>query len=430
MRACLLLAFATAPFAFAPAAADPTDSWPEFHGPNRDNQSTATGLLKQWPAGGPKLLWRASGLGKGYSSVAVAGGRAYTAGKVGEETYVFALDAAGQHQWKAANGRAWKADPKRMRYALRFDGARGTPTVDDGLVYHLGEHGRLAALDAKTGQEEWALDMFGRFGATCPKYGLCESVVIDAGRLICCPGGSKAYMVALDKKTGAVLWTNDEIPGPVGYCSPVIVDYAGRRMLVTMSAKAVVGVDVDTGALLWSHPHGNPRNNSATDPVFHNGRVYATCGYGGGSVMVKLRAEAGRIRPELQWATKALDNHHGGVVLLDGHIYGSGHNAKGWFCLDFETGEQKYCAKGLGKGSLTYADGMLYVLSERGAMGLVRPTPDGHEVVSRFSLPRGGAGAYWPHPVVCGGRLYVRHADQLFVYRVAAEPERQAVPLP
>lgn len=392
--------------------------WSQFHGPNRDNRSTETGLLKVWSEGGPKLLWTATGIGKGYSSVTVADSTVYTAGMVGKQTFVFAFDLGGKLKWKAANGASWQAT-KKMRWALRFAGSRATPTVHEGVIYHLSELGRLAVLDAHKGEEVWALDLFEQFGAECPKYGLCESVIIDGAKLICCPGGTKGYMVALDKKTGDLIWANMDVPGPVGYCSPIVVDFGEVRQVITLSAKVLFGVDVATGKLLWSVPHGNARNNSATDPIFHKGYVYASSGYGCGSVLVQLTPTDGGIKAEKVWANKLMDNHHGGVLLIDGHLYGTGHNAKGWFCLDFMTGEQKCHARG--KGSVTYADGMIYLLSERGLMSLVVPKPDAYEVVSSFKVPSGGEGAYWAHPVVCGGRLYLRHADHLLAYEIKAQ---------
>ena len=403
-------------FVLARSAA-PAD-WPQFHGPNQDNKSVETGLLKEWPEGGPKLLWTASGIGKGYSTVSVADGLIYTAGMTDNQTYVFAFDLEGKLRWKAANGESWSAE-KQMRWAIGYNGSRSTPTIHDGIAYHLGELGRLAALDAKTGQESWSEDLFQQFEAKCPKYGLAESVRIDGDKLICCPAGAKGYMVALEKKTGKLVWVNTELSDPVGYCSAIFADFAGLRQVVTMSAKAVFGVDVKTGKLLWQVPHTNERSNSATDPIFHDGYVYASTGYGAGSILIKLGAADSGVGAEKVWSSTLLDNHHGGVVLLDGYLYGSGHKAAGWFCLDLKTGEPKYQEPG--KGSLTYADGMLYCYDEKGLMELVESTPEARRVASSFQVPKGGEGAYWAHPVVCGGRLYVRHADNLYAYDIKAK---------
>ena len=412
------LAAVAATFFVSNGHAEQNLDWPEFHGPNRDNKSAETGLLKEWPAEGPRLLWTASGIGKGYTSVSIANGLICTAGTIEKQTFVFAFDAGGKLKWKAANGDSWQPS-ERMRWASKYDGARSTPTLHGGMVYHLSEMGRLAAFDGKSAREVWAVDLFREFGAESPKYGLCESVRIDGDRLICCPGGTKGYMVALDRKSGKRLWASPKMDATVGYCSVVIVDFGGFRQGITMSARDVFGVDASNGKLLWSVPFANDRNNNSTDVIFHEGYVLASTGYGKGCILVKLSEQNARVTAETVWSSNLLDNHHGGVILLDGHLYGSGHKSPGWFCLDFMTGEQKH--RETGKGSLTYADGMLYCLSEQGLMELVEPTPAARKVVSSFRVPSGGDGAYWAHPVVCGGRLYVRHADHLYAYDIEAK---------
>ena len=397
-------------------AGAPAVGWPSFHGPRRDNKSTETGFLKKWPAEGPRRLWTASGLGKGYSSVTIAGGLIYNSGMIEKTTYVFALDLNGREKWREPNGRSWEST---RRHAVAYGGARSTPTWDEGRVYHLGERGRLAVFEAKGGKELWHVDLFKKFSAETPKYGLTESVLIDGRRLICCPGGTKGYMVCLDKKTREVLWANTEIEGTVGYGSLVMADFGGFRQVLGVSSKVVFGVDIRTGKLLWSVEHGNRRQNNATDPIFHNGHVYAASGYGKGSVVVRLQPVRGGIKAETLWRNRLMDNHHGGVVLLDGHLYGSGHRSRGWACLEFAGGERTWNEPG--KGSLTYAEGMLYCLEEKGTMALVEVSPKKRRVVSSFPVPKGGAGLYWAHPVVCCGRLYVRHADKLFAYDIRAK---------
>ena len=393
--------------------------WPEFHGPHRDSKSNETALLTEWPSGGPRLLWTASGLGIGYSTVSIARGTIYTAGKSNDTTFVLAFDLAGRPKWRAANGRSWKAT-KRQRWAVAYSGARATPTVNDGLVYHLGELGRLAAYSADTGQEVWALNVVERFNVKLPQYGYAESVLIDGDLLVCYPGGVTGYMVALNKATGEVVWANRNIGDPASYCSPIVVQFGGFRQIITMTTVAMVGVDVRTGEELWRFDHGNKRGVNATTPIYQNGHVYATSGYGKGGVMVKLAAHNGRIKAEEVWRSNSLDNHHGGVVLVDGYLYGAGHHARGWHCLDFKTGEPRYSGKGVQKGSVAYADRMLYCLGEKGVLALVRATPEGQRIVSEFRVPEGGEGLYWAHPVICGGRLYIRHADRLYAYDISA----------
>jgi outer membrane protein assembly factor BamB len=395
------------------SAAGAVNSWPCFHGPTRDSKSTETGLLKKWPESGPKLAWEVSGLGERYSSVSIAGGHVYTAGTKDKQAYVFAFDINGKPVWKTGNGQAWETD---RSYAKAYTGSRGTPTYDDGVVYHLGETGLLAALDAMTGKELWALDIREKYAAPLPDYGFSESVLIDGDRLFCSPAGKKGFIVCLNKKTGALLWSTNGIKGTAAFNSPILADFKEYHILLSTSSEELFGVDAKSGKLLWSFPLKNARDNNIPDPIFYKEYVFASSGYGRGSLLLKLAFAGTTFSTSVVWDTKLMDNHHGGVVLLDGYLYGSGHESKGWFCLDFMTGKERW--KTSGKGSLVYADGMFYMLEEKGAMKLVRATSEKYDKVSSFNLPSGGKGMYWAHPVVCDGRLYVRHGDKLFVYEI------------
>ena len=390
--------------------------WPCFHGPRRDNLATDTGLMQSWPEGGPQLLWTGSGIGHGYSSVAIARDRILTAGMINKQTYVTALDLKGKVLWQRLNGQSWQASQEQP-WAVPHAGSRGTPTLDGETVCHLSELGRLAAFDLHTGQEQWHIDLPKTFRAKRPKYGFSESVLIDGNSLFCCPGGDGGYIVALEKSTGRTLWTNTGIDDPIGYCSPVLGSIEGVKQVITMSAKRVLSFDPDDGHLLWDYTFGNNRNNNATDVIVSNGLIYASSGYGAGGILLQpQRLANGEFSVKPIWTSELLDNHHGGVLLLKGHPYGAGHKAPGWFCLDFDTGRELWQAPG--KGSLTYADGRLYCLDEKGTMLLVRATSEKWDRISSFRLPSGGSGLYWAHPVVCGGRLYVRHSDQLFAYNL------------
>lgn len=391
-------------------------TWSSFHGPRRDNIAIATGLMQAWPQAGPELLWTASGIGHGYSSVSIAAGRIFTAGMIDRQTYVTAVDLTGKKLWQRLNGHSWQAS-ERQTWAMSYSGSRGTPTVDGKTVYHLSEMGRLTAFDARTGQEQWHVDVLKTFDAERPKYGLSESVLIHGDALFCCPGGAGGYVVALQKETGRTLWANTKIEDPVGYCSPVVAHIDGVEQIISMSAKRVFSFDPKDGQMLWDYPFGNERDNSATDVIVSGGRVYASTGYGGGSVLLQPQRQAnGDFSVTAVWTSELLDNHHGGVLLLNDQLYGAGHESRGWFCLDFSTGRKRWQAPG--KGSLTYADDRLYCLDEKGTMTLVKATDDKWEDAGSFRLPRGGKGLYWAHPVICGGRLYVRHADRLFAYDI------------
>ena len=390
--------------------------WPFFHGPQRNNLSTETGLIQSWPPDGPELLWTASSIGHGFSSVAIAEGRIFTAGMIDKQTYVTALDMSGKKLWQRLNGQSWQAS-ERQPWAVPHAGSRGTPTIDGNTVYHLSEMGQLTAFDVLTGKGKWNKNLLKTFKAERPKYGLSESLLIYRNTIICCPGGAEGYVVALDKNSGRTLWTNKQIKDPVGYSSPIVARIDGIEQVLTMSAERIFSFEPAKGRILWEYPFGNQRNNSATDVIVKDDLVYASTGYGGGSIMLRPKREGdGKFFVEQVWKSELLDNHHGGVLLLDGYLYGSGHNARGWFCLEFDTGSKMWQVPG--KGSLTFADGRLYCLDERGKMSLVKASFENWDEISSFDVPKGGRGYFWAHPVVCGGRLYVRHSDKLFAYNI------------
>jgi outer membrane protein assembly factor BamB len=405
-----VLGSAARPDVESPAADLPF--WPRFHGPNGDNLSTETGLLKEWPEEGPELVWSTKGIGHGFSSVSIADGMIYTDGNIDDKTKITALDMQGNILWQVDNGAAWTRD---------HPGTRGTPTLDGDRLYHESPVGQLVCLDAESGRQVWTLNILEEFGAQNIKWALAESIVIDGNNLICCPGGPKASVVALDKATGSTVWTAESTNEQTSYATPAVAECGGLRMILTMNAKALLGVNADNGELLFRYPHETRYDVHATTPIYHDGQIFISSGYGSGSEMLKLSVQGQEASVEQLWEYKELDNHHGGVILLDGYIYGTSSRGK-WICLDWDTGDMAYSESGVGKGSLTYADGMLYTFSENRQMGLVEATPAGHKVISQFELPSGGSGKSWAHPVVCGRRLYLRHSDQLSAYDVSAGP--------
>jgi outer membrane protein assembly factor BamB len=393
------------------APADKTCSWPRFHGPHGDNISTETGLLRKWPEQGPKLAFVAKGIGEGFAGVTIADGLIYTCGNIDEKTVITALDLGGNIQWQVDNGGAWTGE---------HPGTRGTPTIDGHRLYHESPLGEVVCLKAKTGERIWNLNILEQFGSENISWALAESLLVDGDRVICSPGGPNTAVVALDKMTGKTIWKSPSADGDLaGYATPTLAEYQGLRMIFTLTSKAVMGVNADTGDLLFRFPHKTDYDVNVLEPIFHDAALYVSTGYGSGSVMLKVHVDGQKATVEELWRSRALDNHHGGVILLDGYLYGSAHGGR-WVCLDWQTGKTMYQARGVGKGSLTCAEGMLYTLSEKSQMGLVQATPEGHEVISEFSLPEGGEGPSWAHPVVCGGRLYVRHGDFLYAYDVRA----------
>jgi outer membrane protein assembly factor BamB len=337
----------------------------------------------------------------------------YTAGDIEDDTVITAMDLDGRILWRARNGRAWKGSQP---------GSRGTPTIDGGRLYHESPHGDLVCLDAATGERTWAVNILEAFHSENIDWALAESPLVDGDRVICCPGGPETAVVALDKATGRIVWKSPSTGDLAGYASAVLAEFQGVRMILTLTSRAAIAVHADTGELLWRFEHRTPFNENITRPLYHEGHVFLSTRTTG-SVLLKLQVRGNRVRVTPAWQSTELDNQHGGVILLDGYIYGSSHvrNNAQWICLDWKTGRPTYVKRGVGKGSLTYADGMLYTLAERGGrVGLVPATPEGHHVVSEFRIPDRGDGPTWAHPVVCGGRLYVRHSGFLYAYDIRA----------
>jgi outer membrane protein assembly factor BamB len=394
-------------------ASQKAGEWPCFHGSDRTNISDETGLLKAWDEKGPSLLFTISGLGEGYSSTAIAGGLIYTAGSTGNQSFLYAFDLNGRLVWKKPNGPAWSV---KVSWASSYNGPRSTPTIDNGVVYHLSEAGRLGAFRAKTGDAIWSRDLPKDFNAKVPMYGYSESVLIDGDNLFVRTGGTKGYQACLNKRTGATIWTSGEIPGDYGYNSMIINDFGGFRQIIGATNTCYYSLDARTGKLLWTNDFINQYEINCTDAIVFNDYVFLTSGEGKGCMLIRLKKTGNRITTEKVWETKMMDNYHGGVILYNGYLYGSGNLARDWYCLDFLTGRQMW--KTNGSGSLTYADGMVYLYDEKGNMKLVKASSEKFEKTGEFRVPEGGAGPYWAHPVVCGGRLYLRHTDKIFVYDI------------
>ncbi len=386
------------------------ENWPQFHGPDRNNLSRETGLLKTWPDEGPPLLWTANGLGHGFSSMSVDNRMICTAGNIEKETVITALTLEGKVLWRAKNGKAWtKSHP----------GTRSTPTIDGNRIYHQSPLGNIVCLNAKTGDVIWEKDILTKVNSKNSEWGLAESLLIDGDRLISCPGGPETCMMALDKKTGSVIWKAPSTNELAGYSSPLLFEYKGLRIIAALTAKSIIGVNADNGKLLWHVKHESYADENVMIPIFHDGCIFIST-LATGSVKWKVNVEGGRVELEEIWRTKELDSHHGGVMLLDGYLYGSStvKNSKKMICLDWKTGGMMYADTVLAKSSLTWADGMLYTFSIDRIVGLVRPASTGLELVSSFAIPEGGKGKSWAHPVVCDGRLYLRHGEYLYAYRV------------
>lgn len=393
--------------------------WPQWRGPARTGISPEKGLLQEWPAGGPKLLWHLKDVGLGYGTPAVAGQRLYLISNRGlENEFVQALDVKdGKPVWTMPLGKV--GNPDQMP---AYPGSRSTPTIDGDTLYALGSDGDLVCAAAVTGQVRWRKSLRGEFGGQPGIWAYSESPLIDGDVLVCTPGGAQATLLALNKKTGAVIWKS-AVPGgdQAGYSSPVIVETGGVKQYVQFLQKGLVGVEAATGKFLWRY--GQTAMNSPANiptPVAHNGYVYSASGRGGGG-LVRLKAAGGAVEAEPVYASNRLPTSIGGSVLVGDHLYGT--STGGLMCVEFTTGTVKWQERGIGAGAVLYADGRLYVHGENGQVALVEATPEAYREKGRFTppdLPERGKSQAWAYPVVANGRLYIRELGSLWCYDVKA----------
>jgi len=405
---CLLAVILAAP---AAAAEPDAPSWPQWGGPNRDGTSGETGLLTKWPAGGPKMLWSADGIGRGWAAPSIAGGTIYVTGLVDGNEVLNALDLDGKAKWKVACGAAWT----RSR-----PGARGQATIADGRAYLITSMVQAWCLDAASGRKIWSADVFGDFKGVRRTYGMAESPLLVDDKMIVTPGGPQATIVALDRRSGKPLWTTKELSQPSTYCSPILVERGGLKIVVTMIKEGLVGVNAADGKVLWTAQHRNKYDNHPVSPMYRDGQIAIVSGYGAGVKMFQL-ARDGRSITKL-WQQSKPDTCHGGLAWTGGYIYGSGFFPSGgggrWVCLDAETGKVVYEQPWVRMGSVIVAEGNLYCYGEDGVVALVPARPDATDPVGTFRIAL-GKDEHWAHPVVCGRRLYIRHGGVLMAFDIA-----------
>jgi outer membrane protein assembly factor BamB len=399
------------------AAPGNSGEWPQWRGPNRDGISEEKGLLKEWPADGPKLAWKVTGLGQGFSTVSVVGGKIFTIGDKADGSYAVALNVAdGKQLWASKVGKmgapGWGG----------FAGPRSTPTVDGDLVFTVGQWGEMVCFNAKDGKELWRKDFIADFGAQRPEWGYSESPLVDGDNVMVTPGGKDGAIVALNKKTGALVWRSKDFSDPVHYSSLIVAEIGGVRQYIQLTEVSVAGVAAKDGALLWRAPRKGKTAVIPT-PIYHDGYVYVSSGYGAGCNLFQITSEGGKFSAKEVYANKVMVDHHGGVVRLGNYIYGHS-DGKGWTCQDMKSGEAKWQEKEkLGKGSIVYADDRLYLRLEegRGTVALIEATPDGYKEHGRFDQPDRKGKNTWAHPVVAGGKLYLRDDDVLLCYDIKAK---------
>lgn len=384
------------------------DDWPQWRGPRRDGVSAERGLLKEWPAGGPPLAWRVQGAGDGYSSFAVAGGRLFTLGARGNTEYVIAFDAAsGKRIWEVAHGRRFSND--------RGDGPRATPTVDGDRVYAFGASGDLTVLEAASGKVVWTANVLSKFGGSNISWGLSESPLVMSDRILVNAGGRGASIVALRKTDGSLIWRSQS--DEPGYSSAVLQEVGGIRQAIFFTGERALGVDVNDGRLLWSYNRVANRTANIATPIVRGDRVFLSSDYGTGAALLAISADGARVNAREVYFTNEMRNHHASSVLVGDHLYGFSSTIL--TAMHFETGRQVWRDRSVGKGSLIFADDRLYLFSENGVVGLAEANPAGYREHGRFQIRTGNLPT-WSHPVVSGGRLFLRDQDTIYAYDVAS----------
>ena len=409
-----------------PDPADAPSGWPQWHGVNRDGKSLDTGLLKSWPTNGPPLLWKATNMGQGYSTVSIGGGLIYTTGRKqasnpgnppsekgivdkrpGERLFMMAMDMKGKVRWDKNITAAFNGHHV-------YTGSRATPTYDDGKLYLLGGLGVLGRYDAKTGNTDWQRDIKKDFKSLKKRWGFSESVLVLDDLVIATPGGEKHFMVALDKKTGKTVWKS----GPFGlahHSSPIYVEYKGVPMIINGGGQGIVGVHAKTGKILWANDFAAGNMANVPTPSFQDGYVFWSVGYNKGGICLKLSVIGKKVKAKVAWKTNDIRTQYGGWIIHDGCIYGN--NMYEWSCVKLKTGKTIWKAKGVRKGSISYADGMLYLYGiDKGQVALAEATTKGLKLTGDFNVA--GRGTSRAHPVITGGRMYIRYDDNLYCFDV------------
>lgn len=398
--------------AVADASASKVASWPCFRGEKRDNLSPDTGLLKAWPKAGPRLLWKGAGVGTGFSSVAVVGNRVYTMGDKGGASYIFALSRAnGKQLWSAKVGKP----------GGNYSGPRCTPSVDGEMVYGIGQFGDLVCVEAATGKEKWRKSFTNDFEGRAGHWNFTESPLLDGDWLLCTPGGEDATMVALDKKTGKEVW---RCPARqvAGYSSIVISNVGGVKHYVTLTEGGTIGVRASDGKLLWHYERLAPNTANIPTPIVRNNQVFTCAGYGKGGALLSLSKNGDGIEMKEEYFKRQLNNKHGGVLIAGDLLFGDTDDRGRPFCADWKTGKILWTrntdvGQGQQSASLTHADGNLYIRYANGWVALVPASSKEYGEKGSFKVPN-GTNNCWAHPVVIGGRLYLREKDIVWCYDV------------
>lgn len=392
--------------------------WPQWRGVNRDGKSLETGLLKQWPVAGPPRLGVVGELGEGWSSASIINDVVYVTGMKEREEYLTIIDKNGKIVVQKKYGQATRRS---------YPGARTTPTIDGERVYVISGAGQVVCLRADNADVVWLEDAFEKYDGKYGTWGIAESPLVDDKHVYYTVCGPETTMIALDKTNGDLVWKSKSLNDQSAYVSPIMVQRGGKEIVVGVTGDYIIGVNAANGEILWNypytekHPAENPRRGTinAVSPLYRNGGIYVTSGYNHVGVNLGLADDGNEVA--LKWVDENLDVHHGGVVEVDGYIYGAswdGNNDGNWMCLDWQSGGLKWQHHWECKGSIIYADGMLYCFEEKdGNLALIEASSQGFRLAGSLQMTE-GEGKYWAHPSISNGRLYLRHGDVMAVYDI------------
>lgn len=388
----------------------------QFRGPQRDGKFPDTGLLKTWPEGGPQLLLKAEGIGKGYSSVVANESYIFATGMKDTLDYLSCINADGSIKWQVPYGRSWLKS---------FPDTRSTPTIDGNRIYVVSGTGELNCISAENGSVLWKVNADKEFGADWHRWGVSESPLIIDNKVVVTPTGTKTTAVAFDKMNGKLLWQSGTVGGQRSYVSPSLFTYGKFCFILAATTQYLAAIDPETGRIAWTFRYFDEKRYKDEGLIWTNiptckGRdIFLSMGYNYHNVMLQLNEDGTGVTEK--WSNEVLDNHHHGVIEKDGFMYGTNweNNSKGkWVCMNWETGETKYETEWFTKGAIVYADGLFYIVEEKsGNVALLNPNPEKFEIICSFKL-NGGSGPFWAHPWIANGKLYLRHGDVLFVYNI------------
>ena len=389
----------------------------QWRGENRDGIYNETGLLKAWPVDGPQLLWKFEKLGEGHTSVAIASEKIYITGMHGDVLMLYVFDMNGNLLKEKEVGKEWNKN---------HNGTRSTVCINDGKLYIFNALGTIFCLDETTLNEVWKKDLIAEFEGRNLMFGMTESPLIVGDKIFMTPGGVKHNIIALNKNSGALIWTSSGTGMPSSYCSPLYISDQSVPMIVTcfegleLGSKSyenkIAAFNAETGEMLWSYPQKGENDINPNTPMYRDGMIFSLTGYKGGAWLYQLK-DGGKAVEQV-WHNGEMDNQMGGAIKVGDYVYASGHQSgRYWFCVDWKTGKTIYKDNEIAPCNVIFADGMLYCYSEKGTMNLVKPNPEKYELVSSFKVTL-GTGPHWAHPVIHNGVMYLRHGEALMAYKI------------